>query len=338
MRGLPGLQAGRPVSAQEHLERAMAGFAARPAEQRVSPLVAAAQRPGRGRGRRAGRRERRCAASWTTAERWDRRPCGGPRRSALRAVRTASPSSRSSYGAWIQPLPRRRRGPRAAGRGGRRHRPGARLRLLDGVRRRLGRHRHAGRPRRTGTFLEQTLAILRCMGQRAFRAAAPGASSPAWTRRPATRAARTSTSPRPSRRRRSGEDLHLPELLRQRARFALARRGRRSGGGRPDRGRAHRDRAGRPGVPPARRGGPRGAATRPPARGLADPARGGAGGHAAVGGDCGADGSRRAAGGVTGTPPSATAGGPSQHSRRRAGTPIATLRPALAAMSAAANR
>ena len=109
--------------------------------------------------------------------------------------------------------------------------------------------------RRDRAALEQTIAALRLMGQEAFSAAHLGYLA-GCTPRPATCPGPRSSSPRPSRWcTKTGEELHLPELLRAAgSSYARCRRRTRRGGGRPARGGRGGDRAGRPGGPPPRRG------------------------------------------------------------------------------------
>ena len=254
----------------------MEGFLARPAEQSVSPFWPLPERPDRRVGHRPGLRGARCAGSRT-------RPTAGRRRarrrapttSASPAARSASPSSRpTSPGSRFQRRPTRL-GPLGAEvvRIGQEHG----YALLDDARVvLLGGHRHPDRARPGVPRAGRGDAARH--GPGGLRRLQPGgARRAASTPHGDVDAAHDLVGQALQVVQKTGEELHLPDLLRQRAAYALARGGaaRRRGlpTWRPPRG---RHRAGRP----RRRGcGPRWRwpSCRLPARGLARGARGGAG-------------------------------------------------------------
>jgi class 3 adenylate cyclase/tetratricopeptide (TPR) repeat protein len=221
--GIHEFHRGNIPEAQEHLERALAGFAARPAEQRVSPVWPLPNDPISGAASvlaavSAARGDLDAAERWQQESLRRAEEIGYPRGPSSVAF------AKASYGAWI----RRFLGDDEAA---------ARL-GVDAVA--IGQEhgyafwtaygavwaatdRPGGPPDRE--FLEQTLSVLLLMGHQAFRAShlaflarldeAAGDSGRADEHLAEAFAAA----------RRSGEDLHLPELLRQRARAALTRGG-----------------------------------------------------------------------------------------------------------------
>ena len=213
---------GRHGPAQAFLASALAGFAARPADQTVSPVLAAAERPGRGVGDRAGLRERGARASSTPPDAGRPRPSGGPRRSGSRAARSASPSSRptppGSAGSSATTRPPGGSAPRSSPSGG-------------------------STATSTGSTLGSAYLAADAPGQRGRPRVPradhrdPAADGPGGVRRLRRWPTSPSCPPRAGDVARAdelidealavvdktGEDLHLPELLRQRALYALAR-------------------------------------------------------------------------------------------------------------------
>ncbi|MGY1726450.1 ATP-binding protein [Geodermatophilus sp. SYSU D01062] len=214
---------GHLVTAQEHLERALAGFAARPAGRPVSPIWPLPNDPVSG------------VAAALAAVLTARGEVAEGERVQQQAVRGAEalgpphgPYSRAfarvAWGAWVR-------------------------RLLgdDGEARRLGQEAVAiGREHgyalwtalgsawaATGTpggapdrvFLEESLAALELIGQRAFAACHLALLARLDEEAGEPDRADEHLAAAFAAARDSGEDLHLPELLRQRARSTLARGG-----------------------------------------------------------------------------------------------------------------
>jgi tetratricopeptide (TPR) repeat protein len=219
--GIHELHRGNMPEAQGHLERALAGFAARPLEQRVSPAWPLPNDPisGSAAGLAAVSAVR---GELDAAERWQQESL----RRAEEIGYPLGPSSvafaKASYGAWIK---RFLGDDEAAARLG-----------IDAVA--IGQeHGYAfwtaygavwaatetpgGPPDRE--FLERTLAVLLLLGHRAFRA-----SHLAFLARLDEQAGDLDRADEHleeafAAAQQSGEDLHLPELLRQRARTTLTR-------------------------------------------------------------------------------------------------------------------
>ena len=135
---------GRLPSARAHLEDAMAGFRARPAEQTVSPFWPLPNDP--------VAVSAIALACVSTLQGEPRRPAVGARVAAPGGghrlpARTVQPRLRHDLRRLDPPLHRRRRGLLAAGGRGRGPRPGARLRVVDHAGHRLQPHRRAGQRR-----------------------------------------------------------------------------------------------------------------------------------------------------------------------------------------------
>jgi class 3 adenylate cyclase/tetratricopeptide (TPR) repeat protein len=221
--GIHEFHRGNIVEAQKHLERALAGFAGRPVEQRVSPLWPLPNDPISGAASAlaavsAVRGELDAATRWQQESLRRAEEIGYPRGPSSVAF------AKASYGAWIH---------RFLG-----DEPAAARLGLDAVA--IGQeHGYAfwtaygavwaatdtpGVPP-DRDFLERTLALLLLMGHQAFRAShlafLARLDEAAGDRgRADEHLAQAFASAQ-----QSGEDLHLPELLRQRARAALARDG-----------------------------------------------------------------------------------------------------------------
>jgi class 3 adenylate cyclase/tetratricopeptide (TPR) repeat protein len=221
--GIHDLHRGHLLSAQEHLEQALAGFAARPAEQRVSPIWPLPNDPISGvaialAGVHAARGE------LDSAERREQEALGRAEEIGFPRGPFSLAYARAVYGAWIR-------------------------RLLgdDEAARQLGAEAVAvaqehgfafwsawgatwaatstpGSPA-DREFLKRTLSALQLMGQRAFVAshlaylARLDAEAGELERADAHLAAALEMAHQ------TGEDIHLPELLRQRALLTLAREG-----------------------------------------------------------------------------------------------------------------
>jgi tetratricopeptide (TPR) repeat protein len=221
--GIHEFHRGNIPRAQEHLERALAGFAARPAEQRVSPVWPLPNDPISGTASvlaavSAVRGELDATERWQQESLRRAEEIGYPRGPSSVAF------AKASYGAWIHRFLGDDEGAARLG--------------VDAVA--IGQeHGYAfwtaygavwagtdtpGTPP-DREFLERILAALLLMGHQAFRA-----SHLAFLARldeAAGDAARADEhlAEAFAAARRSGEDLHLPELLRQRARALLARGG-----------------------------------------------------------------------------------------------------------------
>jgi len=221
--GIHEFHRGDLPAAQDHLERALAGFAARPADQRVSPVWALPNDPVSG------------AASALAAVDAVRGEVAAAERLQQEALERAEeigfprgPSSRvfakASYGPWIQ---------RYLG-----NAEAAQEMAAEGVA--IAReHGYAfwtaygalwaatetpgGRPDRV--FLEATLRTVELMGQRAFHAAHLAFLAQLDAEAGDTDRADVHLAAAFDAAQQSGEDVHLPELLRQRAELRLARGG-----------------------------------------------------------------------------------------------------------------
>ena len=223
MRGHPASSSGQHAEAQGHLERALAGFAARPAEQRVSPAWPLPNDPISGAlsGLAAVSAVR---GELDAAERWQQE-------SLRRAEEIGYPLgpfsvafAKSSYGAWIKRFLGDDEGAARLG--------------LDAVA--IGQeHGYAfwtaygavwaatetpGAPP-DREFLERALAVLLLMGHRAFRAAHLAFLARLDEEAGDLGRADEHLAEAFAAAQQSGEDLHLPELLRQRAWTTLARTG-----------------------------------------------------------------------------------------------------------------
>jgi tetratricopeptide (TPR) repeat protein len=221
--GIHEFHRGDLPAAQEHLERALAGFAARPADQRVSPVWPIPNDPVAG------------GASALAAVNAVRGDLDAVERLAREAVERAEeigfprgPSSRvfvkASYGPWIQ---------RYLG-----NIEAASQMAAEGVA--IAReHGYAfwtaygalwaatdtpgGPPDRA--YLEETLTAVELMGQRAFHAAHLAFLARLDAEAGDAERADEHLAAAFGAAKQSGEDVHLPELLRQRAQFTLARGG-----------------------------------------------------------------------------------------------------------------
>jgi class 3 adenylate cyclase/tetratricopeptide (TPR) repeat protein len=221
LEGIHSFHRGDIAKAQEHLERALAGFAARPAEQRVSPVWPLPNDPISGTA---------SALAAVSAARGELDEAERRQQESLRRADEIGyprgPSSvafaKASYGAWIQRFlgddeAASRLGAEAVA-VGQEHgyafwtAYGATWAATDTP---------GGPPDRQ--FLERTLAALELMGQQAFVAfhlaflARLDAQAGEFDR------ADEHLTEAFAAARRTGEDVHLPELLRQRAGFTLAR-------------------------------------------------------------------------------------------------------------------
>lgn len=221
--GILEFHRGRLVLAQDHLERALAGFLARPPDQRVSPVWPLPNDPvsGVAAGLAAVSAARGQPAD---AERWQQE-------AVRRAEEIGYPTgpfslafAKASYGAWIQRL---LGDDEAAGRLG-----------AEAVA--IGReHGYAfwtamgaiwaatdtpgGPPDRA--FLDRALTAVALLGQRAFRAVHLAFLARLDEQAGDVERADAHLAEAFEAVHRSGEDLHLPELLRQRAGSTLARGG-----------------------------------------------------------------------------------------------------------------
>ena len=222
--GYQDFKRGDLLSAQERLERSMAGMTARPPEQRVSPLWPLPNDPlAAGAGALAAVSAAR--GELEEAARWDReamRRCeeiGSPRGPYTVA------HIRSTFSTWMQHFlgndEEMRRAAAEAVAISQQHG----YSLLDDVRRRLGRRPTSPGDAPDRQVLEQSLEALARMGQQGFFAG--------LLARLAHLDAAAGDQGRADQHlaeafemvRRTGEELDLPELLRQRARFTLARGG-----------------------------------------------------------------------------------------------------------------
>ena len=164
------------------------------------------------------------------------------------------------------PLPRRRRGLLAAGGRGRGHRPGARLRLLDGARRRLQPHRRAGQ-RRDRAASRRPSPPCTSWASESFPAAHLGYLARLYAEAgDLTRAGRTRGRGRRPSSTRPASGCTCPSCSASSPPTRSPAGTSRGGGGRPGRGRRGGDRAGGSGGPRPRRGRPRRAAGGVPAR------------------------------------------------------------------------
>jgi class 3 adenylate cyclase/tetratricopeptide (TPR) repeat protein len=217
--GFLNLHQGRLLTAREHLDRALAGFAARPPDQVVSPAWPLPNDPVAGSA---------IALACVAAARGELDAAGRLEQDALaRAADLGSergPSSRAfvrTYAAWI----RRFLGDDEAA-----SRLGAEVVAIgqqhgSAFWATLG-AAHAGTPTSGGgpdrAFLEQTVATLRLMGQEAFRAFFLGRLAQLHAAAGDPGRATDLVAEALEQVHRTGEDLHLAELLRQRAACRLA--------------------------------------------------------------------------------------------------------------------
>jgi tetratricopeptide (TPR) repeat protein len=221
--GIHEFHRGDLPSAQGHLERALGGFAARPAEHRVSPVWPLPNDPISGVAS-ALAAVSAARGELDDAERWQQE-------SVRRAEELGSPRgpsslafAKASYGAWTQRFlgdveAAARLGAEAVAIG-REH--GYAFWTAYGAT--WAASGTPGGPPDRG-FLERTLAALELMGQQAFLA-----SHLAFLARLDAEAGETDRADEHlaeafQAAHRTGEDLHLPELLRQRALSTLARGG-----------------------------------------------------------------------------------------------------------------
>ena len=222
LRRLAGVLRRPPRAARAHLERAMAGFPARPPDQTVSPfwplpndpiavshIALACVSTAAGRAREA----EQLGARGLPARRGDRLPAGSVQPRLRQDVRRLDP-----------PLRRRRRGVPAAGRRGRRASAGSTAMRSGRARAPLRAAGTARRRRRTGRSSSRSSPRCGSWARSPSRPPTWATSAGSGCTPGASRAAC------PGVRRealevvhKTGEDLHLPELLRQRARYPLAR-------------------------------------------------------------------------------------------------------------------
>jgi len=221
--GIHEFHRGDLAAAQDHLERALAGFAARPTDQRVSPVWPLPNDPVSGAasalaGVNAARGDLAAAERLQQEAGQRAEEIGYPRGPSSRVF------AKASYGAWIQRFLGNIEASQVMGAAAvaiaREHgyafwtAYGALWAATD----------TPGHPP-DRVYLEQTLAAVELMGQQAFHAshlaflAQLDADAGDADRADEHLAAAFDAAYR------SGEDIHLPELLRQRARFRLARGG-----------------------------------------------------------------------------------------------------------------
>ena len=177
----------------------MAGFAARPADERCLPVLAAAQRPRRGRPPIAlacvtalrGEPSRRQRAGKRQAMRAGRGHRVPTRTVHARVSSTSTPRGSGGSSATTPAL--RRLGAEAVASWA-----GSTATPVDDARRRLRRHGHARAAAETGLSSSRRSPTLRLMGQRAVPRRPTWPTSPGWTRGPATSTGRAQLVARPS--------------------------------------------------------------------------------------------------------------------------------------------
>ena len=209
-------------SARAHLERGTAGFLARPADQMVSPFWPLPNDP-------IAVSEIALACVSTLqgepdeAQRWERE-------AVARAEEIGFPHGPFSlafvktYAAWIRRFLGQHDASRLLGLRGGGDRPGVRICLLDDARLLVRDHRRSGWRARC-EFLEQTIATLRLMGQEAFAASSLAHLAHLNAEDDELGRAHELIDEALEVVYKTGENVHLPELLRLRAVYSLARGG-----------------------------------------------------------------------------------------------------------------